>query len=273
MFNYKPRYRSKLRLTLATWYFQARRFLAWLLQSRSFASTQSGEALPFTVFTHQTPLYRKLRNVDMWIQENKVHNLKIAIINLDGLTIKPGETMSFWRRVGRPSRSKGYKPGMVLNDQGGFDIATGGGLCQLTNLIYWMTLHTPLTVTERYLHMYDVFPDSNRTLPFGSGATCSYNYIDLQIRNDTTQPFQLQLSVTDTELVGSFRTTTTLPYSYRVYEVSPEIRHEVWGGYSRHNIIMRDTHDASHTRIRSEKICENHAIMSYQPYLEASQNR
>ena len=39
-----------------------------------------------------------------------------------------------------------------------------------------MTLHTPLQVTERYRHSYDVFPDADRKLPFGSGATCAYNY-------------------------------------------------------------------------------------------------
>lgn len=44
-----------------------------------------------------------------------------------------------------------------------------------------MALHTPLTVTERHRHGYDVFPDAERTIPFGSGATCFYNYGDLMI--------------------------------------------------------------------------------------------
>ncbi|MFJ8513275.1 VanW family protein [Lysinibacillus xylanilyticus] len=45
----------------------------------------------------------------------------------------------------------------------------GGGICQLANLLYWMALHTPLIVTERHHHSFDPFPDSGRTLPFGSG--------------------------------------------------------------------------------------------------------
>ena len=61
--------------------------------------------------------------------------------------------------------------GMILRN-GRVASGVGGGLCQMTNLLYWMTLHTPLTVTERWRHGYDVFPDSNRTQPFGSGATC-----------------------------------------------------------------------------------------------------
>ena len=64
----------------------------------------------------------------------------------------------------------------------------GGRPVQMTNLLYWMTLHTPLTVTERWRHGYDVFPDSNRTQPFGSGATCFYNYMDLMVRNAPPTP-------------------------------------------------------------------------------------
>lgn len=88
---------------------------------------------------------------------------------------------------------------MILMD-GGFQAGIGGGLCQLSNLIFWMPLHTTLTVVERHRHRYDVFPDSNRTQPFGSGATCYYPYVDLMIRNDTQDEYQLKLEVTITHL-------------------------------------------------------------------------
>ena len=65
--------------------------------------------------------------------------------------------MSYWYLIGKPTAGKGYLPGMILRN-GGYLAATGGGLCQLSNLIYWMTLHTPLTVVERHRHGYDVFP-------------------------------------------------------------------------------------------------------------------
>lgn len=85
----------------------------------------------------------------------------------------------------------------------------GGGLCQLSNLIFWMTLHTPLTVVERYRHSHDVFPDTNRTQPFGSGATCAYPHRDLMIRNDTEQPFQLCVQVGKQVLKGEWRAPGT----------------------------------------------------------------
>ena len=145
-------------------------------------------------FAHATPLYRHLRGEDQELQENKVVNLRLAAARLDGLVLYPGETFSYWRLIGKPTRRKGYRDGMVLF-LGRIGSDVGGGLCQLSNLIFWMTLHTPLTVVERYRHSHDVFPDANRTQPFGSGATCAYPHRDLMIRNDTEQPFQLCVRV------------------------------------------------------------------------------
>lgn len=62
--------------------------------------------------------------------------------------LRPGEVFSYWKLIGKPARRKGYLDGMVLKS-GAFHAGCGGGLCQLSNLIFWMTIHTPLTVTER----------------------------------------------------------------------------------------------------------------------------
>lgn len=48
----------------------------------------------------------------MWYQQNKVVNLKIAIKQLDGIVIRPGEIFSYWRLIGKPTRRKGYVEGM-----------------------------------------------------------------------------------------------------------------------------------------------------------------
>lgn len=176
-----PVHRSKIRMYLGNFFFSFHRYLFWLKNRSLFARVVQEAPLPYRVINHSTPMLRKLRNVDMWLQHNKVHNLKLAAKRLNGIVLKPGETFSFWRLVGKPTRRKGYVKGMVLSN-GSFVPEVGGGLCQLSNLIYWMTLHTPLTVVERWRHNYDVFPDSDRTQPFGSGATVAFNYIDLQVR-------------------------------------------------------------------------------------------
>jgi len=207
----------------------------------------------------------------MYLQINKIQNLKIAVKKLNKVVIYPGETLSFWKIIGKTSRWKGYKKGMVLFN-GKLRAGVGGGLCQLSNLIYWMTLHTPLTVTERHRHSYDVFPDSGRTQPFGSGATCSYNYLDLMIRNDTEQPFQLYVEVNDHDLMGCWKSDRPVPYQYEIYEKDHRMDFEYWGGYSRHNILFRKVFDGNNQLIKDEYVVENHALMMYQPFLAVEVN-
>ena len=77
--------------------------------------------------------------------------------------------------------------------QGKVTVGVGGGLCPLANLIHWMGLHSPLQLTERHHHSFDPFPDEGRVLPFGSGASLFYNYVDLRFRNPTDQTLQLMV--------------------------------------------------------------------------------
>jgi vancomycin resistance protein VanW len=268
----KPIKRSRLRIALGKFFYTNKRYLEWYFGNVKFSKNIANDSLLYTVFKHQTPLLRQLKDVDMWLQHNKIKNLKIAVERLNGITLNPGETFSYWKLIGNPTRRKGYVDGMVLF-YGGFKHDIGGGLCQLSNLIYWMTLHTPLEVTERHRHSYDVFPDSNRTQPFGSGATCAYNYLDLRIFNPTQQAYQLNVYLTDEQLVGE-RTTTNEPLqSYQIYEKEHKITLENWGGYVRHNLIYRRVFNKKKELIDDQYVTENHAIMMYQPFLEQKKRK
>jgi vancomycin resistance protein VanW len=248
-------------------YFTWRRYLQWIfVRSTRYAGNLQASQLPYNVAEHRTPLYRPLRNVDLWLQKNKVTNLKLATAKINGLVLEPGETFSFWRLVGKPTKAKGFSEGIVLTN-GSFVPGVGGGLCQLSNLIYWMTSHTPLKVTERWRHTHDVFPDANRTQPFGSGATVVHNYIDLQIKNETPYRYQLLVRVGDSDLEGEWRCEQPLPQKYEVYESEHLITQEWWGGYMHHNIIRRKLFDLGNNQIGDDFITENHAIMMYEPML------
>lgn len=271
MYKLKTKNRSKIRLWVGKRFYTASRYLYWVFGGQKFAKTINTNNLKYLYFEHSTPLIRKLKDVDMYLQYNKIINLKIAIKKLNGIIINPGETFSYWRLIGKPTKKKGYKAGMMLFC-GTFMPAIGGGICQLSNLIYWMTVHTPLIVLERYRHSYDVFPDVNRTQPFGSGATCYYNYRDLMIKNNTGMCFQLKLEVTDTHLVGEWRVDSQPIYSYKVYEKDHIIKKESWGQYSRHNYLYRKIYDFRGSEIGDEYVTENHALMMYQPFLTSGKD-
>lgn len=260
--------RSLLRRRLGRWFFAWKRHWQWQFGGQKFARQREAKSLPALIVQHQTPLLRRLKAVDMMLQHNKITNLRLATERLDGLVIRPGETFSFWRLVGRPTARRGFLEGLVL-ENGRIGRGTGGGLCQLGNLLYWMVLHTPLTVTERYRHGFDVFPDENRVLPFGSGATLAWNYIDLQWRNDTEQDFQIRIWLSETDLHGEIRAVVPPAERYEVFEREHLIRHEAWGGYSRHNRLVRRAMEAETGQwLREEIVAENHAVMMYPPYLD-----
>ena len=262
----QPIHRSWLRLRLGKAYYAGLRYLLWCSPKIRWAKERSRELLPNIQYSHRTPLIRNLKGDEMEWQRNKVINLRLAVERLDGLVLRPGEMFSYWRLIGKPSKRKGYREGMVLFlGQIGGDI--GGGLCQLSNLIFWMTLHTPLTVVERYRHSHDVFPDSNHTQPFGNGATCAYPHRDLMIRNDTNQVYQLCLRVGGTHLEGEWRAVQPPQVTYRIVERDARIDQAAWGGYIRHNALYRQVYDGENQLLEEKFLFENDAIMMYSPLL------
>lgn len=178
---------------------------------------QTEDFLPMVVARHQSVLRRRLGDSDLELQEQKITNLKQAIKHLDGVVIEPGKIFSLWKLIGKPTYDKGYVDGMLLAN-GAVIPGLGGGLCQLSNFLYWIFLHTSMQTIERYHHSMDVFPDSGRTLPFGGGATILYNFIDLKLENISNQPLQLKIWLTDTHLKGQVLTTKRIPEKYHIIE-------------------------------------------------------
>ena len=263
----KSKDRSRLRILAGRVYYTVKKQIYWHFSNTAFADKIIAE-LPVEIFMHQTILRRELSGVDMGLQENKIYNLKLAIKKLDGLVIRPGETFSYWKLIGKPTKQKGYLEGVVLN-KGRVETGIGGGLCQLSNLIYWMTLHTPLSVVERWRHSYDVFPDVKREQPFGSGATCAYPNIDLQIKNETSLTFQIKLKLTNEYLVGTWLASEDINHKYEIFEKNHQIKHEWFGSYSRNNEIYRNVIDKNtNQKINEEFVTQNHALMMYNPLFE-----
>jgi vancomycin resistance protein VanW len=249
---------------VAVRYHRARRRLQWMRSSTRWTHDRSGERLPVRVKRHKSLLLRRLGDSEMWLQHNKVRNLRLASARIDGVLIRPGETFSFNRVVGNATRRKGYVAGMRLSN-GAAKPGIGGGICQLANLLHWMVLHSALTVTERSTHSFDPFPDNGRVLPWGVGCSIVYNYVDLQFRNDTDRTFQLRVSVGERYLEGEILADAESPASYRVfargerffaYAGSHFRRNQIW-----RTVIDRRTGDS----VGEELIRENVALVKYIP--------
>ncbi len=209
---------------------------------------------------HSSLLYRKLGDTDMSLQVGKVQNLMVAISKLDGLVIPPGEIFSLWHNLGSITKKKGYTEGMLLSN-GKVNKGLGGGLCQLSNFLFWILLHTNVEVIERHHHSVDFFPDSGRTLPFGSGATIFHNYYDLQIKNIGVQPLQISLWLTEDCLKGQILSDRPDPKKFHVYEKDHcFLEHQ--GKFFRYNELHRETLVEGKV-VHDEKIITNFAPVIY----------
>jgi vancomycin resistance protein VanW len=250
-------------LRLRTAQLVAARHLSDGIRRPRFARVQWSASLPVTVVTHQSRLRRRLAGLDPRYQETKIVNLGLAARSLDGLLIRPNELFSFWDRVGNPTEKRGFVPGLVLN-HGEVSIDVGGGLCQMSNLLYWMALHAPLTVVEQHHHGFDPFPDDDRVQPFGSGASVFYNYGDLRLLNPTDSTFQISVRLTDTDLVGAIRSDRNLPTGFVVEERGHRFSRSVDGRVYRDNELWQIVVDrATGAKLSSRLITRNHSLVKY----------
>lgn len=235
-----------------------------LLHKTTFASERTDTSLPVLVYSHNSLIRRRLGNVDMQLQENKATNLALAVKKIDGLIIHQGETFSVWKMIGRTTRRRGYKEGLTIA-KGKPDKGIGGGLCQLSNLIHWMVLHSELTITEHHHHdALDLFPDFGRQIPFGTGTSISYNYIDYRIKNETENTYQLRLKVDGEYLRGELRARSMQSHTFHIHAKNEFFSREN-GIVYRNGEVCRDTIDRqTGAIIESTLIRTNHARVMYE---------
>lgn len=166
-----------------------------------YAEEQSANLLPYCIFETGCPMYNTSTGFDMVFQENKVFNLKLAAAKLNGLIIRPGETFSFWWSVRDADKETPYKEGLVER-YGRLTTEQGGGLCMLSNLLFWMLLHTPMTITERHGHTKKDFPEPPSDAIKGVDATVSEGWLDLKLTNNTQFTYQIILQFDRERLYG-----------------------------------------------------------------------
>ncbi|MBQ3114529.1 MAG: VanW family protein [Clostridia bacterium] len=234
------------------------------LNNVSFATKKSDSELPFLIFEHKSLIRRVLGNIDMTFQENKAVNLALSAPKINKVLIYPGEIFSFWKLVGKCKASKGYKRGLTIsNSKVGDDI--GGGMCQFTNLLYWLVLHSPLKVIEHHHHDdFDLFPDYDRKVPFGTGTSITYNYLDLRIKNDTDSIFQFVVYVTDTYLNGELRSSEELNFEYEIRTDQERFVRESDGVYRKGLVYRKCIDKRTNEVVFSECIRKNNAKVMYE---------
>lgn len=234
------------------------------LSKEHFATAKSNEKLSVVIYKHNSLIRRQLGNTRMDLQENKAQNLKICTPLVNGVLIKPGEVFSLWKLVGECTPKKGYKEGLMVGREEDAQSGIGGGMCQFSNLIHWMVLHTPFEIVEHHHHDgVDMFPDFGRKVSFGTDTSIVYNYLDYRFRNTTDKTYQLITYTDDEYLYGELRSTEHQDFKYRI-KVEDEFFSKENGTVYRNSKIYKRTIDrASGNDVEKQLIKTNHAKVLY----------
>ncbi len=214
-------------LPLRKWQRKKLFYLKMRFDGNSYARETSDISLPNTVYETASLMLNENSGFDIKYQLNKAHNLKIAAKPLNGVVIKPQETFSFWQLVRQADRHERYRDGLELV-RGKIVASYGGGLCQLSNMLFLLFLHTPLTVVERHGHAVEAFLPANEGMLHGIDATISEGWLDLKVRNDTDNVFQIEVSFDDRFMYGRILSLYPVEMEYTVF--NPAVSYVRQGG-------------------------------------------
>jgi len=188
-----------------------RNWLDWSTgQSNHFADPQQLLDSEKRLFQPQLDLTQPIFETEY--SDNKKHNLALAIAYIQDVLISPNQIFSFWHLVGCPSQKRGYLAGRAIaKDQ--LTAEVGGGLCQLSGLIYFLILKAGIMPLERHPHSQDIYTEASRFAPLGSDATIVYGYKDLRFINPFSFPFYFQFDLQSQQIQAAIYAPKVFPKS------------------------------------------------------------
>lgn len=149
--------------------------------------------------------------------ENKVQNITLASQKINDIYINPNEIFSFWKIVGPTTPKRGFKEGRNIVN-GIVSKEFGGGICQLSSIIYHTAIKADLEITERFNHSVDIYQEDDRFTPLGADATVVYGYKDLRIKNNTTFPIRFDFQITNNIITCTIFSETAIIEKEVVFE-------------------------------------------------------
>jgi len=235
-----------------------KRHLRNLLSNEKFATTTITETLPNKVYSHCSNMIKRAKNVDLETQENKVVNIMLANNKINGMVIHPGEVFSFWKIVGKPTKEKGFKVGRVLQ-RNVLTTGIGGGLCNLSNAIHLLILHSPLEITEFHYHSDALAPDEGKRVPFSAGTSVHYNHVDYRFKNNTDQDVQLLLWCENETLYTELRSERAFPWCYKLVEEDHHFKKEGMKYYRISKIYIEVSNGSTGAILEKKLVLDNHS--------------
>lgn len=185
------------------------------LDKNKYCKKIINEELPYSLQQFKDKIINPETGFPIEYQYNKAFNVQLASKKINHLIIKPNETFSFYMSIHGADKNNKYKKGLSLVN-GEIKYIEGGGMCQLSNLLFQMFLHSPLMIVERHTHEIKDFPDAMQDALKGIDATIAEGFLDLKVKNCTNNIFQICISFDDKYIYGELKAKNKLDYEYKI---------------------------------------------------------
>lgn len=236
-------------------------YIGMFLDSNRYSRKKSEDILEYKVFTTKSKMINTKSGFDIQYQINKADNLRLVANTIHKIVIEPNETFSFWMLARKAEKYGRYKDGLaVVNNE--VTNVKGGGLCQISNLLFWLFLHTPLTIVERHPHSAETLPHAGGEIPEGVDATIAEGWKDLKVRNDTKERFQILIEFDEDYIYGTLLSDTYQDIYYRVKSENLKYTRENNKVY-RYNEIYKLWYNSTNNLIRKELVLQNKYEIRY----------
>jgi vancomycin resistance protein VanW len=142
--------------------------------------------------------------------ENKIKNLDLGAGRVNLSLVGFNQKWSFWHYVQEPAQRNGFVVGRNLVN-GKLTRQIGGGLCQLSSLMYHLALSVGLQIVERHAHSIDIYQEHERFTPLGADATVVWGFKDFRLTNPHNTEIVFECFVKDHFLTGRVYSRGQLP--------------------------------------------------------------
>ena len=122
-------------------------------------------------------------------------NITTGALQFDDVVVAPGDSFSFWERLGPVSVERGYAYAGAIIDNRSDENVIGGGLCQVSTTLFNAVARAGYEILERHAHGYYI-----DRYPIGFDAAVFEPGVDFQWRNDTPYPVLIRAFPYDTAL-------------------------------------------------------------------------
>lgn len=121
--------------------------------------------------------------------QNRIDNVVLAAKSIDGLVLAPGEQFDYNKALGERTTERGYKAAGAYS--GGEVVQeVGGGICQVSSMVYYAALLSNLQIDTRSCHYFPV----SYVNP-GMDATVSWGGPEFRFTNDREWPIRIEAGV------------------------------------------------------------------------------